>query len=170
MPNFNKHRWNGYVFQFRVHDYIRGFVHFIFHHDFLPYFYGTRIVFDQEVYRVDKNADKTIKYNWRLCSPDDQQEYASGKGIVETSVISFKYFHLPSYQEKAIDIGSLSICTQYKVQIMYSTSKETSPYFTISEFTLKDRDDFYAQIIVPVLLAIIISIIGGIAGWFIRGS
>jgi hypothetical protein len=170
MPTFNKQRWNGYAFQFRVHDCIRGFIHSIFHHDFLPYFYGTNIVFDQEVYRIDKNADKTIKYNWRLCSPNEQQEYDSGNGSIETSVISYKHFHLPSYQEKSIDIGRLSICIQYKVQIMYSTSKEVSPYITIAEFTLKDRDEFYAQIVIPVLLAIAVSLVGGIVGWFLRGG
>ena len=167
MPAFQQQRWHDYKIVAQPSDIKRIILGAFLWTHLLPYFYGTNIQFDLVVWRFGKEADKSIRCEWELCSPDDKKRFGHGDSQLNASIYGGFFYNFNKY---AINIGRLSICRQYKVRYKLTDSKETSDFMTVAEFTLKDLDDFYAQYVLPIFVYLFIGFIGGVIGWVLRGG
>jgi hypothetical protein len=161
MPIFKEQRWETYKIKAQPNNWLRALLGFFSRHDVIPYLYGTDILLDLIIFKTDRKADKEINYEWELFSSIDEKTVLKhGQGKL---TINYPY----SINERAIEIIDLSVCQQYKVKLRLSNINGTSNSMTVAEFTLKDRDDFYVNRILPIFIVAIFGFICGFIGWLL---
>ncbi|MGD0355495.1 MAG: hypothetical protein ABSB31_08645 [Dehalococcoidia bacterium] len=161
MPIFKEQRWESYKIKVQSNNWLRALLGFFSLHDVIPYLYGKDILFDLRIFKTDKKADTEINYKWELASSADEKTVLRhGQGKLN---VDYPY----NVKHRAIEIIDLSICQQYKIKLRLANTKGTSDFLTIAEFTLKDRDDFYVNRILPIVITTLFGLACGLIGWLL---
>jgi hypothetical protein len=150
----------------------------MFTYDLLPYFYGSHILFNFGLsVNKHKKFEETFSYKWILSNADESEVYKEGEGSVlfasnlrrrqrsNMGIIKYARGSDNVYIKKgALDIGYLSVPKQYKLRMLIGTNGDVSTKETVmAEFTLKDRDDYYLNIMQLLIGAIFGAIFGVVA-------
>lgn len=151
MPLFTRPKWNGYEIHakpterdfFRSSDICR----------LLPYFWDSPICFDFSIYpyKVGRtNNDKSIDYEWELCGLDDKPIKDGKDSIVipHKSITTKKW----TSKESAFYLGYLPPNQHYRLRVrVKDLLNNKSDWLVIAAFTVKDRDDYYIQMLILIV-------------------
>lgn len=168
MPSYYGVSWETYKVKPQPNSLIRLFAMIIafLQRDIVPIFDGTELILDLRGQKNNKRAESKLNYEWEVCDEDSGKRVKTGLGEIilpRVGAIVTK--------QKAIHIEQLTKPAKYLLRIKLSNNiYGVSDYMTISRFTVRDWDDFCASVIWPVLIAVSLSIIGGMVGWFLRGG
>jgi len=154
MPSYKTAEWSGY--KVNVYAERRDIPRLL---PLVPYFWDTDINLDMEAELPDDipQAPKiSLKYKWELHDLDNN--------VVRSGQDSYEFGS--GRKHRAIKIGFLKPQQCYRLNIVltdiYGTTSEP---LQIATFTVKDKDEFYTQ----VLLSLIAIIMGIIIGFVVRG-
>jgi hypothetical protein len=164
MPTFYKQTWKDYTIAATNSSFIRQlmkFYSFGANTELLPYFYSTLICFDLSLIRHKKTHDKQLRYEWQLIKSVEKEAIDSykGDGVIKVSKITTR-----NWKNNAVHVGRIPKAGQYKVQLKLSNEIEASSYMDIAEFTIKDKDEFGAQLLWILVSALIGAIVGAVIG------
>ena len=165
MPTFYKQTWGDYTVQVRNNSPLRNLMRFYslgFNTEMLPYFYSTYLRFDIELMRHKKYSDNQLRYEYRLFDSIKKEVIDGIKGDGYIKKIS--KLTVRNWKSNAIDIGRLSETGQYKLQLTLSNDIKSSPFLDVAEFTIKDKDEFGANMLWVLASAVIGAIVGVIIG------
>ncbi len=167
MPSYFKVSWQDYRVRPRPNSILRlSMMAFTsFKRDIMPVFDGTELILDLRGQKINKLAESRLNYKWIVCDENNNRETQEGLGEIMLPRIGAIFTEL-----KAIKIKQIIIPGKYVLRIQLSNDiNGVSDYQDISRFTVRDWDDFCLGVVWPVLLAVLISLIGGVIGWFLRG-
>jgi hypothetical protein len=162
MPHFLDTRWKGYTIQVRPNDKLRRLIRKLFFHtDLLPYLYGSYILFDLIVIppKCSTIIEEKLEIIWRILFDDGT--------ILEENHLEVK-IHGNKKQTLKIETGLIDKPAQYKFALKVvkdGEDKNSEKWNTMVLFTIKDRDEFYAQSLYLLIGAIVGGIIAIIAFW-----
>jgi hypothetical protein len=159
MPIYGSQKWAGYEVQVQPDHIIRAAIWFFFRHDIASYLYGKDITMALLVWKKNKDVGKEIKYEWELFNSTDE------RNVIKRGEGSFKTSHRYTFVRSAIVIHDVSLCQQYKLKFRFGTNVEVfGDYFSAAEYTLEDRDKYYQDHILPIVITMILGAIFFIAG------
>ena len=168
MPSYYKARWEHYEIRAQPSSTVRLFLMLLTlsRRDLVPVFDGAELRLNIRGIKHNRNAESKLNYEWYVCEEESDRQMLKGAGellLSHANTIHTKY--------DAITIEQLTILGRYKLKIRLSNNiNGKSDYMAISRFTVRDWDDFSMNIVWPVLLALVITFIGGLIGWFLRGG
>ena len=139
MPAFIGEDTPEYKVMVRPDDYFRRFIRFK-HHYLLPYFYGSHILLKLIVKPKVESEFKTINYKWNLTSLDGKVKFTSPSESIE--LLANNRF------ETRIVTDLVKQPTLYELELKVSKSNgEIIMDKTVALLTVKDRDEFYLNML-----------------------
>ena len=158
MPRFITYNYQGYKVALRTHDervkkrkILDDEAYRIW-----PYFNGSNLRFDLWIVATKSAVPNTVfNYKWVLCSPDGEQEFNSGNDTADMSSIQ-------SYKG-VLDLGHFSATRQYRIDIIMTFDDEKAIRQTFLDFKVHDLDQFYYNVFLLFIAAVITLVLGGIA-------
>jgi hypothetical protein len=136
-------------------------------------------------------AGEVIEYEWKLLASNDGKQLKMGFGCVPFAYTNpfvierakageaTHYSNTPRGYRiirkiQAVDLGHMSSLEQYRIDMRFRGRVGAfTEYTTMLEFTLKDRDDFYQNVWLLFIGAVIgaaFTIVGGIIGYILWGG
>ncbi|MDD5126614.1 MAG: hypothetical protein PHR43_00710 [Dehalococcoidales bacterium] len=163
MATYYPIKWGDYAVQVNC----EGLTHllskmysFFYQTDIIPFFYSTYISYELMIRRNTLLTKKTLGYEWRLVNSETDEQVSNKYGAGE---IKLHRLWVLKFKSKAIDIGRLKK-NQYKLQMRLTDGDKASSFFDVTEFTIKDKDEFGGNLFLMIGSAIIGGIIGAIIG------
>jgi len=164
MPAFIRCKWEDYRVAIipSMSDKKRKALFIITKHELIPYLWGANIYFDLTVIPPKNyNSSRTIEYSWKLYKKEDKSPVKTSRGTFRFSEVKsprkpitgdivrgWNGWHRNGFIKfQAVNLGYISATDQYKVTMQFNSEDGTmSEELPMAEFTIRDRDEFYTQI------------------------
>ncbi len=149
MPSTKSLKWAGYKISVLPTDSdIRSYV------KLLPYFWDTEVTCDIELQVLNKNIhDAVWDYQWELADLDNNI-LKKDKATLSIKGKDIKR-RRSGKKKRAIYLGNLHPNKQYRLFIIFTNEYgERSARHLAYTFTIKDRDEYYMQLLILIIAII----------------